>query len=87
MTDSTLAYRKRHGSAFATAGDPDIHGVWRGIPFEIELKQVGQNPTPLQTARLQEWSRAGSLTFVVHTPAEFDAALQKIATFAKCIAL
>jgi hypothetical protein len=41
-SDSTLVWRKRHGSLFQTTGDPDIYGVWNGIPFEIELKREGQ---------------------------------------------
>lgn len=82
--DPSLCYRKRHGSAFAVAGDPDITGVWRGTPFEIELKQPGEDPTPLQRLRLQEWAAAGALTFVVHDPAELAAALQKIATSRQC---
>jgi hypothetical protein len=30
----------------------------------IELKQPGEQPTKLQTARLQEWARAGAATAV-----------------------
>ena len=77
-SDPTLAFRKRHGSAFTTAGDPDIHGVWHGVPFDIELKQPGEEPTPLQAARLREWSYAGSITGVAHSLAEFRALMGRV---------
>jgi hypothetical protein len=76
-TNPTLAFRKRHGSAYQTAGDPDLHGVWGGTPFEIELKQPGKRPTPLQAARLAEWQRAGCLTAVVHSLPELLSFLDK----------
>jgi hypothetical protein len=81
--DSTLVWRKRHGSIFSTTGDPDIYGVWTGIPFEIELKRQGSHTTPLQSARLTEWTNAGALTAVAHSLTEFhDALMQiKLATF------
>lgn len=79
--DPSLCYRKRHGSAFVTAGDPDICGLWRGVHFEIELKQPGENPTPLQRLRLEEWGRAGARTFVVHNLLEFQRAIEEIATW------
>ena len=77
-TDPALAFRKRHGSAFGVQGDPDIHGVWRGVAFEIELKQPGQDPTPLQQARLKEWSAAGATVGVVHSTAELDTFLDRL---------
>ena len=76
--DSTLAWRKRHGSAFATAGDPDIYGVWRSIPFEIELKTPRGLLSHLQSHRLEEWRETGSLCFVVTSLAELESALNQI---------
>jgi len=60
------------------AGDPDLYGVWRGRPFEIELKRQGQSPTPLQAFRIAEWTRAGASTFVVHSLSEFEQAIENL---------
>jgi hypothetical protein len=76
--DPTLAFRKRHGSVMGRAGDPDIHGVWRGVPFEIELKRPGEEPTPLQAERLKEWGQAGAYTGVVHNMDELRKWLSEI---------
>ena len=73
--DPTLVWRKRHGSAFATAGDPDLYGLWRGHHWEMELKRPGQDATPLQCIRLKDWERAGATCSVVHSLAEFDSAI------------
>ena len=52
--------RKRHGSAYTVAGDPDIYGSMLGQHFEIEVKAPGEKPTALQHKRLEEWLKAGS---------------------------
>ena len=72
QADHTLAFRKRHGTAMGTAGDPDVYGVWGGVPFELELKQIGEEPTPLQTARLREWALAGARVGVIHSMSELN---------------
>lgn len=74
-TDPSFVWRKRHGSAFTTAGDPDLFGCWRGVPFEIELKRPGESPTLLQAARLSEWAAAGARCFTIHSLPELDAAI------------
>ena len=56
--------RKRHIGVMDTAGDPDITGCWNGRHFEIEVKQPGNHPRPLQLKRLQEWRDAGAVAFV-----------------------
>lgn len=75
LADPTLVWRKRHGSSFGTTGDPDLYGVWKGTPFAIELKRPGESPTPLQQFRLNEWSRAGAKTFVIHSLDELHRAI------------
>lgn len=65
-----LVYRKRHGSAFATKGDPDIYLLYAGRHVEIELKRPGENPTALQWKRLEEWARVGAIVAVVHSKQE-----------------
>jgi len=62
--------RKRHGTAFGIAGDPDIFGCVNGWHFEIEVKRPGEKPTPLQTHRLIEWRKAGAVTGVATTADE-----------------
>jgi hypothetical protein len=59
--------RKRHGSAFGLAGDPDLYGSIGGHHFELEVKRKGNPPTPLQEARLVEWRAAGVIVGVVHS--------------------
>lgn len=55
--------RKRHGGAYGSSGEPDIEGCIDGLCIQIECKQPGNKPTPLQEKRLQEWSDAGALAF------------------------
>jgi hypothetical protein len=62
-----ICYRKRHGSPLGTKGDPDLYLLYRGIHVEIELKVIGEDPTPLQKLRLEEWHQAGAITAVAHT--------------------
>ena len=62
-----VVVRKRHGSAWGTAGDPDLYGVVNGRHFEIEVKRPGGTLTPLQEVRLREWAAAGALTGVARS--------------------
>ncbi|MBI1955898.1 MAG: hypothetical protein HYS38_05845 [Acidobacteria bacterium] len=62
--------RKRHGTAWGVSGDPDLYGSINGHHFEIEVKRRGQEPTPLQHARLAEWRRGGALVGVAHSVEE-----------------
>jgi hypothetical protein len=70
--------RKRHGSVYSTAGDPDLYILSRGVHIECELKQPGQEPTPLQAHRLEAWRQAGALVAVVHTVAEMRAVMDSL---------
>ena len=65
--DPTLVFRKRHGSGMGLSGDPDVYVLWKGRHFEIELKRSGEDPTPLQRLRLEEWGKAGALVGVVRS--------------------
>jgi hypothetical protein len=71
--------RKRHGTAFATAGDPDVYALIGGCHLELELKVPGQNATPLQAARLLAWQRAGAHVAVIHSVVELSAFLRGLA--------
>jgi len=69
--------RKRHGSSYTTAGDPDLEILFQGTHIECELKRVGENPTPLQSRRLEQWAAAGAVTAVVHTVEEMRQVMQR----------
>ena len=62
--------RKRWGGGLGVAGDPDITGCLNGRHFEFEVKRPGEQPTPLQMRRLDEWRRAGAVAAVVTSVAE-----------------
>lgn len=64
------AVRKRHGTVFGVAGDPDLYGTINGHHFELEVKQPGNPPTDLQLSRLEEWRAAGAAVGVVHSVQE-----------------
>lgn len=70
--------RKRHGTPYAVAGDPDITGCWYGQHFEFEVKRPGEFPTKLQERRLDEWRQAGATVAVVTSPAQAILALADI---------
>jgi hypothetical protein len=59
--------RKRHGSAWSVAGDPDLYGSIHGRHFEIEVKRPGDRPTALQDARLKQWAATGALAGVARS--------------------
>jgi hypothetical protein len=56
-----VVVRKRHGTAFGVAGDPDIYGTINGRHFEIEVKRPDDRsrPTALQLQRMEEWKVQG----------------------------
>lgn len=70
-----LIVRKRHGTAWGIAGDPDLTGCYRGRHFELEVKTPVGALTRLQEARLAEWSQAGAITAVVRSAGEALVAL------------
>jgi len=59
--------RKVHGGPFASAGEPDIDAVYRGVPLKLEAKVGGNKPTALQGKTLEDWRRAGAVTAVVRS--------------------
>jgi hypothetical protein len=70
--------RKRHGSVYSTAGDPDLMILYRGIHIECELKRIGENPTPLQVRRLEQWRQAGAVTAVIRSVPEMRALMNNL---------
>ncbi len=63
-----VVVRKRHGSAWGVAGAPALYGAVNGRHFEIEVKRPGGDaPTPLQEARLRQWTAAGALAGVARS--------------------
>ena len=70
--------RKRHGTQMGVAGDPDLFGCLPGGQhFEIEVKRPGHQPTDLQTARLEQWKKAGAIVGVAHDAKEALAILNE----------
>jgi hypothetical protein len=75
-----IVVRKRHGTAFGMAGDPDLYGTINGRHFEIEVKRPddpSSQLTELQTKRLLEWKMAGAITGVARSVDEALALLGK----------
>jgi len=63
-----IVARKRHGTAWGVAGDPDIYGCIDGRHFELEVKRPdGPQPTKLQRARLHSWATVGAIFGVVRS--------------------
>jgi hypothetical protein len=62
-----VVVRKRHGSIWAVAGDPDLYGAVNGRHFEIEVKRPGGVLSPIQEARLRQWADAGALAGVARS--------------------
>jgi hypothetical protein len=62
-----LTVRKRHGTVWGVAGDPDLYGSIHGRHFEIEVKTPRGKPTPLQQQRLGEWETSGALAGIARS--------------------
>ena len=62
-----VVVRKRHGSTWGVAGDPDLYGSIHSRHFEIEVKRPGDRPTALQQARLKQWAATGALVGVARS--------------------
>jgi hypothetical protein len=67
--------RKRWGGGMGVAGEPDIDACLRGRSLQLEVKRLGQKPTPLQVKRLDQWRHAGALVGVVTSVEEVKALL------------
>ncbi len=77
-----LVLRKRHGTAFGCAGDPDLTGCFRGRHVEIEVKvpyESRSQLTRLQVQRQAEWAASGALVGVARSVPEFLAILACVA--------
>jgi hypothetical protein len=58
------------------AGDPDIDACLAGRSVQFEVKRPGEDATPLQLKRLEEWRRAGAVAAVVHSVSEAETLLR-----------
>jgi len=65
-----IKIEKRHGSEYSITGEPDLFGSLDGRHFEIEVKVPGEEPEPIQYARLKEWRKTGAITGWATTPTE-----------------
>lgn len=48
-------------AGFGKAGVPDIVVCWNGKFISVEVKREGKEPTPIQTRRMEEISKAGGV--------------------------
>jgi len=76
--------RKRHGTVYTTAGDPDLTILYSGIHIECELKRPGEEARPLQLRRLEQWRAAGAVTAVVHSVAEMRQVMEEACSPSHC---
>lgn len=53
------------GGAYGKAGEPDFHVTFGGCKGVIEAKVEDEDPTPLQSKRLRDYSKAGALAMVL----------------------
>lgn len=61
---------KIHGNEYMMTGLPDLIVCYQGKFIGMELKQSGQQPTRIQTLRLQQIQSAGGYCGIVHNVAE-----------------
>lgn len=59
-------------------GHADVYGCVRGRSFFIEVKQEGEEPTPLQAAELRKWAKAGAYVGAATSLAEAKAVLRPL---------
>ena len=64
--------RKIHGSAFQKAGYPDLEMFWLGTTWSFEVKRPGENPTPLQTAKIKALRKTGNHVWVVRSVEDME---------------
>jgi hypothetical protein len=69
---------KAHGSPFSRAGEPDLHGSYRGRALAVELKRPGAHLTPMQERALVRWRRAGAAVAVCRSLDDVRALLDTI---------
>ena len=74
-----LWFLKIHGTAFARSGVPDFLGVYRGVPFWIELKQPGRTPDPRQVVEMRRLTHCGARGIVATSVAEVRAFVEALA--------
>jgi hypothetical protein len=71
---------KIHGgdNPFQEAGIPDILACYRGMFLGLEVKQPGEEPSPIQRKVLSEIKRAGGIALVLTSLKQVDLLLDEI---------
>ncbi len=66
---NTGAMRSANGATirFNRPGTPDILGVWRGVPYGIEVKTATGRQSPEQRKWQSMWERAGGVYTVARS--------------------
>lgn len=62
-----IKWVKYHGSQFTKANTPDLHITFDGRSYWIELKKLGEKPTPGQEFEMAEWRAAGAVSECIDT--------------------
>lgn len=71
-----VAWRKVHGTAMGTIGEPDLDVCYFGKSLKLEAKVPGNKPTRMQMHRMREWAFAGAVVGVVHSVEDLDELLK-----------
>ena len=69
---------KIHGGPYQRAGVPDLLLCLQGRLVAIELKAPGARPTALQSAELAKLARAGAVTAVIDSMADFRSLMGRL---------
>lgn len=69
---------KMHGSAFSTAGLPDVLCIKAGRAVWLEAKRPGEEPTKIQSHRMRELAAAGCPSAVVSSAADARIFLESV---------
>lgn len=65
-----LYLKKIHGSPYQEAGIPDLVGCFKGYFVGMEVKQPGEEPTPIQRANINDIISAGGYARVIDSVKE-----------------
>lgn len=68
----------KHMTSAGKRGTPDVLACLNGRMLVIEVKTVGNVPTPAQLGELRRWQEAGALACWVQEPAHLDHALEHL---------
>lgn len=68
--DQRLKVYRKPNNPFRILGMPDIHGIYKGCPFYIEVKKAKGRLSPEQKIFLDRAKKEGAIAFVAHSVEE-----------------